>query len=105
MNKLEKVIKGLRYCTDDALFYGRCPKDCPYPSKEKSGESCVERLRSEALNLLEAQEPIKPIPLKDVTPTRIDTIVFKWQCRNCYHFLIEGWVACPICGMGVKWNE
>lgn len=48
----EKVLKGLEICTSPV-----CRTDCPYDN-ERNG--CSLMLMKDALELLKAQEPVKP---------------------------------------------
>lgn len=95
----ENVIKGLRYCEP----YGYCTeKQCPY--YECVG--CLKLLRDNVLELLKAQDPIRP-------KVNIDT----WVCGNCgtrierqsmigpHAVLAETFKFCPECGKAVKWDD
>ena len=98
--KLEKVIKGLECCL--ALEDDYCD-NCPYSLNEWVCSKC--QLKEDALELLKAQEPVKPV-------VDIDT----WTCGNCGHtlehqkllgdnvLLHEQYDYCPMCGKKVKWE-
>lgn len=98
MTKLEKVIKGLECCITDGPD---CPNDCPY-----IGDCNRKQLHTDAIVLLKAQEPVKPV-------VDIDT----WKCGNCGHTLEhqellgdnvlfhEQYSFCPECGRAVKWDD
>ena len=94
----EKVIKGLECCLE-----GLCDC-CPYESIGGPG-GCKDAPLVDALNVLKAQAPVKPV-------LDIDT----WNCGNCGHTLEhqellgdnvlfhEQYIYCPQCGRAVKWN-
>ena len=72
MDKLEKVIKGLEYCAASCKGVWDEVNGCPYMSewtrklmneKDVNGR-CVDLLAKDALELLKAQEPVKPITQK-----------------------------------------
>ena len=97
--KLEKVTNGLECCK---IPFTKCYNGgCPY----FENEGCKARLKGDALELLKAQEPVKPV-------LDIDT----WTCGNCGHtlehqkllgdnvLLHEQYDYCPMCGKKVKWE-
>ena len=102
----EKVIKGLETCgisgtREDCEGYG-----CPYfVYNDEVSDECIVYLFEDALALLKAQEPVKPV-------VDIDT----WKCGNCGHalehqqllgdnvLLHEQYDYCPMCGKAVKWE-
>ena len=57
MDKREKVIKGFTCCDGAAVHLGHCQEDCPYFGESERADKCVEKLYSDALSLLKAQEP------------------------------------------------
>lgn len=93
----EKVIKGLEIHLKPN---SRCA-GCPYPNNGL----CGDQLYRDALVLLKAQAPVKPV-------LDIDT----WNCGNCGHTLEhqellgdnvlfhEQYIYCPQCGRAVKWE-
>ena len=107
MTDREKVMKGLECCAM-GLF---CPEyACPYEKdREEKQENCIALLARDALELLKAQEPIKPT-------VSVDT----WICTKCGHTLEsqeliddkenpqilvhEQYQYCPNCGRAVKWD-
>lgn len=104
MTELEKVIKGLECCIGSGIEDTPGCEDCPY---NDMGDTC-ERIRplyEDAIALLKAQEPVKPV-------VDIDT----WKCGNCGHtlehqellgdnvLLHECYNFCPECGRKVKWE-
>lgn len=112
MMKREEVIKGLTFCTtiNKVNPVETCGK-CPYFIKDNEPDvGCVDILMLDALELLKAQEPIKPT-------LAVDT----WICSNCGHLLEsqtliddkenpqvlvnEQYDFCPQCGKAVKWDE
>ena len=78
MPDVEKVIKGLEHCIEklDTVVnksHGFNCIACPYFRKcDRSGYLIGLPLMSDALALLKAQEPVKPV-------LDIDT----WKCGNC----------------------
>ena len=96
----EKVIKGLECCD------GYCDDEtgCPY-FDELEPFDCQEQLRADAISLLKAWEPVKPI---------LD--IDEWKCGSCGHALEhqellgdnvlfhEQYNYCPECGRAVKWE-
>lgn len=87
MNDREKVIKGLELCDigSDKMCYER---DCPYYQN-----GCTERLKEDALELLKAQEPLKPFRGNS-----------GWACSACgnlFNYLQE---YCDVCGRQVNWD-
>ena len=105
----EKVIRGLECC-----FVDECRK-CPYvdgiycKATPRVGKANIEvrtGLVYEAIELLKAQEPVKPIFAGQDD----------WICGNCGETV--GWEQlsnygldkvkhkyCPECGKAVKWND
>ena len=104
--KREKVIKGLEICSAGEWNStgGRDHTDCPYYPAGYTGCTCKLLMR-DALVLLKAQEPMKPV-------VDIDT----WKCGNCGHTLEhqqllgdnvlfhEQYNYCQECGKAVKWD-
>lgn len=90
----EKVIKGLEEVIAEAV----------YPDRPRKFMMPLE-LAEDALALLKAQEPVKPV-------VDIDT----WKCGNCGHTLEhqqllgdnvlfhEQYNYCPECGRAAKWK-
>ena len=111
MNDREKVIKGLECCQDlhtAGPGYAQGCALCPFgetPSDGAGGYACFRAMVKDALVLLKAQEPVKPV-------MDIDT----WKCGNCGHTLEnqellgdnvlfhEQYNYCPECGRAVKWE-
>jgi ribosomal protein S27AE len=100
----EKVIKGLECCSTNRLRREDCEAiNCAYLDLE--GNGCIHQLIRDALALLNAQEPVKPV-------VDVDT----WTCGNCGHTLEhqqllddnvlfhEQYNYCPECGRAVKWE-
>ena len=103
MDKLEKVTNGLECCQKKVCIYDDTLKECPYwelcGRHEDAFEDCTKILAKDALALLKAQEPVKPV-------VDIDT----WKCGNCGHTLEhqellgdnvlfhEQYNYCPDCG-------
>lgn len=101
----EKVIKGLECCMSgqpDGLGCSRVP--CPY----NQFEDCEGILHRDALALLKAQEPVKPIFDYDGNDV--------WRCGNCHCNIFHPSRTdadeneknyrrfCFHCGRAVKWE-
>ena len=101
MELREKVSFAVSHC----LRSNDCSicETCPYNKCADYG--CRARLRDDIIELLKAQEPVKPV-------VDIDT----WKCGNCEHTLEhqellgdnvlfhEQYNFCPECGRTVKWE-
>lgn len=93
-DKREQVIKALEEVIAEAV----------YPDRPRKFMMSLE-LAEDALALLKAREPVKPV-------VDIDT----WKCGNCGHALEhqkllgdnvlfhEQYNYCPECGRAVKWE-
>ena len=95
MIKREKVVEGLRHCTshndgrDKFGGVGKCG-GCPY-----YGHDCTDRMKTDALALLQEQEAVKP---------RVSTV--EQRCGNCNKVIeMDGWKACPWCGKMIDWER
>ena len=97
----EKVIKGLE-CHVNGDPRSRCHK-CPYWGTGIHGLSECSVMEADALELLKAQEPMKPIHIDKYTQTK--PITFEYKCVVCCSGLMRHWVCCPNCGTAVKWDE
>lgn len=93
MTDQEKIIKGLEYCAGNHLCSG-----CRYYDPDNA--RCQKDLMRDALELLEAQEPVKP-------ELRMSKWGFKqWLiCGACGGTITFKVTYCPYCGRKVKWNE
>lgn len=97
MDMREKTVKALekaiqcfeRYSGDE---YGR---EYNYTHVE------VEVLE-DAVALLKAQEPLKPVPSDRYV--RTEPVTFDYKCVVCNAGLVRHWVCCPCCGQAVKWE-
>lgn len=110
MADLDKVIKGLKYCTECD-----CDIECPYFNMPLGdAPSCEVLLERDALTLLKNQEPIAPtievadlkalgVDDKDITSENIDKWTFRW-CGNCNNLLLRTDKFCNKCGKQVKWE-
>ena len=112
VDKLEKVIKGLKYCID----YGKRIKDicndvpcegcpyCKYRDIRVGYGDCIDRLHSDAIDILKAQEP-KFVP--DIAEAIIGCKpkVKVGHCPSCDALIHETDKFCRKCGQAVKWNE
>ena len=91
----EKVIKGLECCIkrdpDDKTRCGECPYE----------GACLNRLKSDALALLKAQEPVEPVFHANIT---LESSV--WRCGACnVALLFRDQNYCHSCGKPVKWDD
>ena len=97
--KREKVIKGLE-CCGYTNFMDKC-QECPY-----DGKDCFHRLKTDALALLKAQEPVEP------TRPDEDNTVYCGACGSPvgYEVLEPSGIEyvrynyCTECGKAVKWE-
>ena len=97
----EKVVQGLELCLKGLSDL------CPYKDSDAPG-GCRDALMYDAMMLLKAQEPVKPVPAIDD--------VGDWLCGNCYQSVVgkeeldaSGFVPvkfnfCPNCGRVVKYE-
>ena len=95
-----EVAEGLECCAVGA----ECDH-CPYSKLNIGGFEGCYQMHQDALALLKAREPVKPV-------VDIDT----WKCGNCGHALEhqkllgdnvlfhEQYNYCPECGRAVKWD-
>lgn len=86
----EKVIKGLECCRNGFCFA------CPYNDGVDGNVDCKQKWADDALELLKAQTPIKPV--RDSW--------LNWRCGNCQREIDRyvGDVYCPECGRKVDWG-
>ena len=88
--KLATVIKGLELCSREPGQTIGCLLDCPYDNVD----ACKKKLMRDALALLKAQEPVKPI----------ENAGF-YYCGACrYAFTSARQKYCSECGRAVKWE-
>lgn len=85
----EKVIKGLE-CHMAMLACDKCPYYC--------GDTCsgIDDVVYDALALLKAHEPVKPIYNGDCD---------WYQCPDCRYVFDKEYNPCPNCGRAVKWDD
>ena len=93
MDKREKVIKGLEKLIDTAgcvaVDDADC-KSCPYISVN----GCIDQIHQDALELLKAQEPVKPIIVNG-----------EYECGFCRNEINpDTHTFCSCCGRSVKWE-
>lgn len=89
MTKDERVCAAIRNCIDKP----KC-KDCPWTECEKPDCERVNLplgLVRDALELLEAQKPIKPRIINE-----------RYECGFCFQRITDWENFCPICGKAVK---
>lgn len=95
MADIEKVIKGLHYCTK--LYLG-C-KECPYFGESDSKASCECKLKTDAFNLLKEQEAVvHPEPSCEMT------YITDCCCDLCGVQLIREDNFCRCCGKPIVWE-
>ena len=99
MDKLERVIGGLKYLHDRETW-----KEGPLVWDDKAEER--RKITGDAIAALKEREPVKP-----------DVDVDVWKCGNCGHELEdqkliggnilfhEQYAYCPNCGRPVKWDD
>ena len=85
----DKVMKGIECLADDD---GCCHSDCPY-FNDRETTSCFQRMAQDVLELLNEQEPVKPIRLENW-----------WKCPACEQNIVANMKYCPGCGKKVKWE-
>ena len=86
MPDMEKVIKGLQEVID-------C-ENIVYLYRAEAIECAIE--------MLKAQEPMKPVPSDRYV--RTEPVTFDYKCVVCNAGLVRHWVCCPCCGQAVKWE-
>lgn len=59
MEKLDKVIAGLRYCINPNTDCEVCDDDCPYLGKRDGHKVCVDFLMEDALELLKLMDSVR----------------------------------------------
>ena len=96
MADIEKVIKGLHYCTK--LYLG-C-KECPYFGESDGKASCECKLKTDALELLKEQEA------KQVTIAQAHFGMKYGLCPRCEKQIdtLVNPSFCGNCGQAVKWE-
>lgn len=103
----EKVINGLECCLDvqsgwkDAVWV--CPA-CPYAKNDGKPCETLAPLLDDALALLKAQEPVRPV-MRTAHAQGADDVWY--ECSKCGGFLSINWngvKVCKKCGRPVKWE-
>lgn len=105
----EKVIKGLECCTADLGIYHKdhfCDM-CPYKSHDPEITFCFNQndLMRDALELLKAQEPLKPVLKQFKLGFHTDAVRIEPCCGGCGRKLETWYKYCSYCGRAVKWDE
>lgn len=99
--KRENIIRALENCNAPE----KC-RDCPWEECEKPDckhSDYPDELIAHAIALLKAQEPVKPLKMA-VDFVHKEPVVFSYECPVCMCGLQRYWVACPICGTGVRFE-
>lgn len=97
----EKVIRGLKA----HAVIGMCGDNCPYYGCSGHG-ACSELLCADALSLLKAQEPEKPIYNQIVNECEEYTEYINQSfCAKCGAEFLWRVNYCPFCGQAVKWEK
>ena len=92
----EKVIKGLKICSDVFL---RCEQGCPY-FNEIDPPYCNELKKDALALLLKEQEPVEP---EVEVLNEVDRL---YRCPKCHkHFFYRKQKYCDQCGQAVKWDD
>lgn len=89
MTDREKVIEGFE------MSYR-------YSNVDEDNTLVPQQLVLDALALLKAQEPLKPVPSDRYV--RTEPVTFDYKCVVCNAGLVRHWVCCPCCGQAVKWE-
>lgn len=94
----KKVITGLECCIlRDPDDHARCSQ-CSY------GGNCVNRLKMDALELLKAKEPVKPLVTGN-GHTFAEAETWWYECGNCNNPIDPNDQYCRHCGRAVKWDD
>lgn len=100
MADLENVIYDIERCichVPDAC------KDCSKYGGDNAIR-CMEELLTDALELLKAQEPLKPVLKKIRLGFHTDAVRIEPCCGGCGHKLDILYRYCPYCGRAVELN-
>ena len=96
--KLEQVVRGLECCTTQG-FGCIENKKCPYGA-QRYGSHCVDSMLRDALALLKAQEPVKP-----VFDAGDGKTIGQFLCGKCHAKIGFGHPNfCWYCGQELKWE-
>ena len=108
MADIEKVIKGLEFCTSTTGCKG-CPYEDPCHDIEQRilGEAimrdALELLKEQQAEIerLKEQKPVKPIQFEKKSRITRD----KYECGACGSSEIyKEWDFCPWCGKPIDWE-
>lgn len=88
----EKVIRGLWCLAQKQESTANPCKDCGYINRPNFA-MCVVDVATDALKLLNEQEPVKPIRMEHW-----------WKCSLCGGNIVANMKHCPRCGREVKWD-
>lgn len=97
MPDLEKVIKALEIC----YTFGHNCTEFPLFSED----DCNDRLVRDAIAMLKAQEPVKPVLKRIRLGFHTDAVHIEPCCGGCGHKLETWYKYCSYCGRAVKWDE
>lgn len=90
----EDAVKGLRNVAD--WHYGK------YEQTHEEDYLNDGDFLTAVANMLEMQEPLKPVPSDRYV--RTEPVTFDYKCVVCNAGLVRHWVCCPCCGQAVKWE-
>ena len=96
----EKVIKGLECCMNEYTVCRVC--GCPYYGRGDNLHDCYEKLSTDAIALLKAQEPVEPIASEYTALDNRKKLHI--VCGNCCRCINEDDSYCWHCGRAVKWD-
>lgn len=95
MDDMEKVIKALECC----INAGDCQNQCDYWPDDR----CEHLMVIDALELLKAQEPMKPIVTGN-GHTFEEAETWWYECGNCNTQIDPSDKYCRKCGRAVEWD-
>lgn len=101
MDKLEKVITGLKCCVDNECSIMENREKCPYFPKDGDRRLCIDNLLFDALELLKAQEAVEPVFERQFLSS-----IEIYDCGKCGTSVGAKGIAkyCMNCGQAVKWQ-
>lgn len=105
----EKVIKGLECCSngkEKPSWLEKTERNCEKCPYNLPGVACTRAMAYDALSLLKAQEPEKPIHKQIVNEhEKYTEYINRSFCAKCGAEFIHRVNYCPRCGKAVKWDD